>query len=154
VQVVQNNNPWSHVMLKILAPIDGSNNATRVIDHLVALVKKSTQAEVCLINVRDAMDSPQIQRFWSAEQITEFQQKEGGLILESARQRIAEAGVPCTADVLVGDIAKTIADQANAKGCSMIVMGTRGMGTIGNLLMGSAATKVIHLATVPVMLVK
>lgn len=141
-------------MLKILAPVDGSNNSTRVIDYLTTFVKKSAQAEVCLINVRDAIDSPQIQRFWSAEQIADFQQKEGGLILESARQRMAEAGVPCTTDVLVGDIAKTIADQASAKGCGMIVMGTRGMGTIGNLLMGSVATKVIHLADVPVMLVK
>jgi nucleotide-binding universal stress UspA family protein len=36
----------------------------------------------------------------------------------------------------------------------MIAMGTRGMGTIGNLLMGSVATKVVHLASVPVTLVK
>lgn len=141
-------------MLKILAPIDGSNNATRVIDHLVALVKKSAQAEVCLINVRDAIDSPQVQRFWSAGQIADFQQKEGSLILEAARQRVVEAGIACTAEVVVGDIAKTIADQANAKACTMIMMGTRGMGTIGNLLMGSVATKVLHLANVPVMLVK
>jgi nucleotide-binding universal stress UspA family protein len=141
-------------MLKILVPIDGSNNATRVIDHVIALVKNSTQAEVCLINVRDDMDSPQVRRFWSAEQIADFQQKEGGLTLEAARKRMAEVGVPCTAEVLVGDVAKTIADQTNAKACSLIVMGTRGMGTIGNLLMGSVATKVIHLATVPVMLVR
>jgi nucleotide-binding universal stress UspA family protein len=32
-------------------------------------------------------------------------------------------------------------------------MGTRGMGAVGNLVLGSAATKVIHLSDVPVMLV-
>lgn len=141
-------------MLKILTPIDGSNNATRLIDYLITFVKKSAQAEVCLINVRDAIDSPQVQRFWSAGQIADFQQNEGRLILESARKRLTDAGIACSADVAIGDVAQTIADHANAKACTMIVMGTRGMGTVGNLLMGSVATKVIHLANVPVMLVK
>ena len=34
-----------------------------------------------------------------------------------------------------------------------IVMGTRGLGRVGNLLMGSVATRVVHLAEVPVTLV-
>jgi nucleotide-binding universal stress UspA family protein len=33
-------------------------------------------------------------------------------------------------------------------------MGTRGMGSVSNMLLGSVATKVIHLADVPVTLVK
>jgi nucleotide-binding universal stress UspA family protein len=33
-------------------------------------------------------------------------------------------------------------------------MGTRGLGALGNVLIGSVATKVIHLAHVPVLLVK
>jgi nucleotide-binding universal stress UspA family protein len=33
-------------------------------------------------------------------------------------------------------------------------MGTRGMGAIGNVFLGSIATKVVHLASVPVTLVK
>jgi nucleotide-binding universal stress UspA family protein len=35
-----------------------------------------------------------------------------------------------------------------------IVMGTHGRGSVGRLLMGSVATKVIQLADVPVLLVK
>jgi nucleotide-binding universal stress UspA family protein len=33
-------------------------------------------------------------------------------------------------------------------------MGTRGMGSVGSPLMGSVAAKVVHLAEMPVMLVK
>jgi nucleotide-binding universal stress UspA family protein len=33
-------------------------------------------------------------------------------------------------------------------------MGTRGMSAIGNLFLGSVTTKVVHLANVPVTLVK
>lgn len=139
-------------MLKILAPLDGSNHAARVVDHLLALAQQTRQLEVQLLNVREAVDAPQVQRFWSAEQIAEFQQKEGKLLLEPAAKRLAAAGVNHSAEVVVGDIAPTIAAQA--KGYDLIVMGTRGMGSIANLLLGSVASKVIHLAPVPVQLIK
>jgi nucleotide-binding universal stress UspA family protein len=141
-------------MLKILAPIDGSNNSARVIDYLIQFSRRAKSFEVCVINVRDVIDSPQVHRFWSADQIRDFQQKEGNLLLEPARKRLEESGVRHAAEVVVGDVAQTIAAQAKAKGCDMIVMGTRGMGTIGNLLMGSVATKVVHLAEMPITLVK
>jgi nucleotide-binding universal stress UspA family protein len=56
--------------------------------------------------------------------------------------------------VLVGHIGQTIARRADELGCDGIVMGTSGRGALGNLLLGSVATKVIHHAKVPVTLVK
>lgn len=141
-------------MLRILAPIDGSPNTDRVIDYLISLADKSRDMEVVLINVRDAMDSPQVHRFWSAEKIHEFQQQEGGLTLTDARNRLDAAGVRHTAEVVIGDIAPAIAGHAKTRACDMIVMGTRGKGSLGRLLMGSVASEVVHLAAVPVTLVK
>ena len=141
-------------MLKILAPIDGSHNAERVIDYLIQLASRAKGTEITLINVREPVDAPQVHRFWNDQQIREFQQQEGDLLLDAARKRLDSAGVRYSAEVIIGEIAPAIATQASAKGCDMIVMGTRGMGTIANLLMGSVATKVVHLATVPVTLVK
>ncbi|MCJ9712965.1 universal stress protein, partial [Bordetella hinzii] len=40
------------------------------------------------------------------------------------------------------------------KQCDRIVMGTRGLGAVGGLVLGSVAQKVIHLSPVPVTLVK
>jgi nucleotide-binding universal stress UspA family protein len=47
-----------------------------------------------------------------------------------------------------------IAALAWELGCDLIVMGTHGMGSIAGLALGSVASKVIHLAGVPVTVVK
>ena len=56
-----------------------------------------------------------------------------------------------TTEIVVGPIPKVIVERAESIGCHM---GTLGMSTIGNLVMGSVATKVIHLTKLPVTLVK
>lgn len=47
-----------------------------------------------------------------------------------------------------------VARAARRLGCEAIVMGTRGMGAAANLILGSTATKVVHLTKLPVTLVK
>jgi nucleotide-binding universal stress UspA family protein len=54
----------------------------------------------------------------------------------------------------IGASAKTIDRIARDVGAHQIVMGTRGPGSLGNLFLGSVATKVVRLAEVPVTLVK
>jgi nucleotide-binding universal stress UspA family protein len=56
--------------------------------------------------------------------------------------------------MLEGDPADVIARRAQELGCDAIVMGSRGMGRIANLVIGSVATKVVHLTALPVTLVK
>jgi len=56
--------------------------------------------------------------------------------------------------VLVGDIAESIVKQAKSARCDLITIGTRGMSAVGKALIGSTATKVLHLSDVPVLLVK
>jgi nucleotide-binding universal stress UspA family protein len=56
--------------------------------------------------------------------------------------------------VLDGDPARAIIGSVNKSRGDEIVMGTRGLGRIGGLLMGSVATKVVQLAPVPVTLIK
>jgi nucleotide-binding universal stress UspA family protein len=43
--------------------------------------------------------------------------------------------------------------RARKAGCDMIHMGTRGMTTVENMLLGPVATKVLQISTIPVVLV-
>jgi len=141
-------------MLKILAPIDGSSNARRVVDYLIQTAANLQDVQITLVNVREPVNAPEVGRFWKADQILDFQQKEGDLLLQPARDRLEAGGIRTSAEVLIGEIAPAIAEYAKKHDFNMIVMGTRGMSAIANLLMGSVATKVVHLSDVPVALVK
>jgi nucleotide-binding universal stress UspA family protein len=47
-----------------------------------------------------------------------------------------------------------IASYCHDRKLDQIIMGTRGAGAVANMLMGSVASKVLHLVDVPVLLVK
>ena len=63
-------------------------------------------------------------------------------------------GLPVHAAMRVGNTGQSIADYATELSCDQIVMGTRGLGRIGSLVLGSVATQLVHLAEAPVTLVK
>jgi nucleotide-binding universal stress UspA family protein len=47
-----------------------------------------------------------------------------------------------------------IAREAVRTGCDLIVIGSRGMTAAANLVLGSTATKVLHVSSLPVTVVK
>jgi nucleotide-binding universal stress UspA family protein len=61
-----------------------------------------------------------------------------------------------TDDVLVkrGNAVDVILEQADVKGCDLIVMGTHGHGSIADAVMGSTARRVLKRAKLPVMVIR
>ena len=57
-------------------------------------------------------------------------------------------------EACTGMIAPEIVRVATVAGIDQIAMGTRGLGSLGSFLLGSVAQRVVHLAGVPVLLVK
>ena len=53
-----------------------------------------------------------------------------------------------------GDPRMVILEFAEHNGCDFIVVGSRGLGTVAGLLMGSVSGYVIHKAKCPVLVVK
>lgn len=142
-------------MLKVLVPVDGSENAQRAVLHVISLTQGRVKPmEVVLLNVQAPIDAWEVRRVFKPEEIEAMLEVQGGEALKGARELLDQAGVRYTPQVLIGDAAQTIAEQAKSQECEHIVMGTRGVSSLANLLMGSVATKVIHLTDLPVTLVK
>ena len=74
--------------------------------------------------------------------------------LKEATAKSEAANISFETFLRTGATAETIAEVAREKSVDHIVMGTRGLSRIQGLLLGSVAMKVIHLAEVPIMLVK
>jgi nucleotide-binding universal stress UspA family protein len=149
--------PKETIVVKLLLAVDGSGSAVRATRNLIETAAQWTEPpEVELLTVHHAV--PPVDGFsgtaGSGDRIDRDYRKEGEKALAPSRELLEAAGVKFTAHVLVGEIASTIVEHARNAGCQMIYMGTRGMTTISNLVLGSVATKVLHLARVPVALVR
>jgi len=140
---------------KLLVPVDGSDNAMRALEYAIQLAKQCRPMELVIVYAQ--LEPPlfdELAVYLPEEKTKELQRKHGEDILRPSIERANKAGVVFTSQVLFGDIPQSIVSCAETLGCDGIVMGTRGMGAILNLIAGSVATKVIHLTKLPVTLVK
>lgn len=140
-------------MRKVLVPIDGSENSMRAIQHAISMAKL-TPCEIHVLSVQLPIRLGEEISTLSRDAIDSYLHRTGDQVLDIARDVMQRAGVPCFGHVKIGDIATTITDFAVREKMDEIVMGTRGMSTFRNLMLGSIASKVIHLAAMPVTLVK
>jgi len=138
--------------MKILVAVDGSKPSLKAVQLLIDHCDWYREPpEVELVTVH--LPVPKVARLPKA-QLDEYYAEEGEGKLAAARKKLAAAGVPYQARVLVGPVAESIVKHAKDKRCDLIYIGTRGMSEIGAALVGSTATKVIHIAETPVLLVK
>lgn len=139
---------------KILLPVDGSDGSARAARHVAGIAKMVPGLEVHLLNVQPLGDDWMTRRSIKPEELAAMEREWGEAALAPARAILKSAGVACAEQIAQGDVPETVARLARELGCDQIVMGTRGQSSLGGLLMGSIATKVLHLADVPVTLVK
>ncbi len=135
-------------------PIDGSEPALRALKEAIGYAQKSETAEIHLLHVQPALRSGRAQIVLRYATLDDYYENNGKAALASARAMIEESGIKYTMYLMVGPAARRITQYVKDTQCDHIVMGTRGLGAIKGLLLGSVTTKVIHLAPVPITLVK
>ncbi|MBL8499278.1 MAG: universal stress protein [Nitrosomonas sp.] len=140
-----------------LIAFDGSENAMRAIDEIVDTMNTS-KLHVHLLIVCEPVQINEVvfneDPLLDMLSIKKAREEAGLALLTPAKARLESAGIPFDAHVRTGNPAEVITDFSREYHCDLIVMGTRGMGTIKNLLLGSVANKVIHLTEKPLLLVK
>lgn len=143
-------------MIKILVPIDGSDHSDRIISQLlktVALYKETVELHV--LNVQPPVPySNKVSHAIGHEQVEKYLQEEGEHALKTSLATLAAAGAAYKKHIVKGDPVEVILRTARDNDCSQIFMGTHGRGAVKGLLLGSVASKVAHLSTIPVTLVR
>jgi nucleotide-binding universal stress UspA family protein len=136
----------------ILVPVDGSTTAEEGVRHVIALSKTGMAMKVHLLNV---------QAEWAPSR-SEYEKREGMALhafaanhaTGSARALLTTAGLYFESHFRIGVVADEIVKLASEKRCQSIVMGTRRLGTLAGLILGSVARTVVRRAPVPVTLVR
>jgi nucleotide-binding universal stress UspA family protein len=142
-------------MEKILVPVDGSESSANAVRFAVDRAKNTPEVHLYLLNVQEQPPVEVMVEAGIAPETWQATHQEAGRgVLESACKVLGDAGVPYTTIVAVGNPVEQIAARCQSLGCTSIVMGTRGMGSFANLVLGSVATRVVHSVSCPVTLVK
>jgi nucleotide-binding universal stress UspA family protein len=142
-------------MTTLLIPVDGSDYSLKAVDYAVYRARESkTPIEVHLLNVQMALASVNVKLFVSAESLESYYRDEGHRALEVPLARAKSTGLTVTPHIGVGDPAKIIIDYVAEKKADEIIMGSHGRGALAGAFVGSVAQKVVHLSSVPVVLIK
>jgi nucleotide-binding universal stress UspA family protein len=142
-------------MPKILVAIDGSGSSDRVIDFLIGKSNSYKEPlEVHLLNAQLPIAGVNVKMFISSDSLNQYYREEGTTALKRAREKLDAAGISYVHHIGIGDPAEVVVNYAKSKRCDQILMGSRGLGSVSGLVLGSVATKVLHLTDLPVMLIR
>jgi len=137
---------------KILVATDGSDHAKKAIDYACDLALKY-DAEVYLLYVIYKSGVPKsLLKVIEAHRIEKTPEHAilreiGDRIIKMAERECREKGVKnFQSSIIEGDPAQAIIEFAREKGVDMIVMGSRGLGNLEGVFLGSVSHKVCNLA--------
>lgn len=146
----------------ILHPTDGSPNAARALEAACDLAKER-KAELLILNVQrrhgwDVMPE-ELQSYERVEHVrvseADLRRAAARATVDAAEQAARAHGVTAVeTTVEEGDPSRVIADTARLRGADLIVMGSRGLGELQELVLGSVSHKVLHAASCSCLIVR
>jgi len=142
-------------MSVFLIPVDGSEYSLRALDYVIERVKQNP-AEHCVhvLNVEMPIVGVNVKLFVSAESLQDIYREEGEKIPMPALERLKTASVSATPHIGVGEASQVVIDFGKEVKATEIVMGSHGRSALAGALMGSVAQKVVHLSSIPVVLLR
>jgi nucleotide-binding universal stress UspA family protein len=137
----------------LLVAVDGSDTGNRAVAHAIEIARGFGDTKLLLVNVQQTLERWYAGGLLNKEALAHLQHL-GEEDAAAARALIDAAGLNYEFKVLFGQPGEVIARIAKEQDCIGVVMGTRGMGSLGQVFLGSTAHKVLQLADVPLTLVK
>ncbi|MDN5347405.1 MAG: hypothetical protein PWP65_969 [Clostridia bacterium] len=136
---------------KIILAFDGSPHARRALDAAVDLAQKygAKLYIVSVVNIPDFAGTVD-EVNGALEKGKEFFNKQ----LEEAQKTASREGVEVETRILAGHPFEAIARFVDSEGCDLIVVGSRGLGTVKRYLLGSVSEAIVRYAQCPVLVVK
>lgn len=136
---------------RLLVAADGSENSIRAAEEAAKIARLAGGTVVEIIYVMDYSKSK-----------SEVLQSRDGETLEAGRRKqlvpvenvFAKEEIPYKVTMLHGDPGPAIVEYANKSTCDMVIIGSRGLNTLQEMVLGSVSHKVAKRVDAPVLIVK
>ncbi len=132
----------------ILVTLDGTPTDQAIIEHVKRLAKFA-HSRVILLHVADGWAA----RTHGADAVSP-EIAEDTAYLKKVRAEFQSAGIEAKTELAYGDPVKEIVKWVENKGCDLLAMSTHGHRLIGDIFLGTTASRVQHSVSVPVLLLR
>jgi nucleotide-binding universal stress UspA family protein len=136
----------------ILLAVDGSDHSLNAAHTASQLARTLNSAELRIVVVYDSippfLGEPNMQTAINTR-LDEAQE-----ILRKAEEAIGDIPSKVHTELIAGDPAESIIGVATTRRNDLIVMGSRGLGRLAGLVLGSTSQKVVSHAPCPVLIVR
>jgi len=135
---------------KILVPVDGSESSEKSVAQAISLAKvcKAKLYFLYVANINQIAINPNL-----THAIMEAIKTAGNAVLERAANSVPP-NVKYEKNMETGAPAAVILEYAEILNADLIIMGSRGLGVVKGVLLGSVSQYIIERAKCPVMVVK
>ncbi|MDE5415678.1 universal stress protein [Alkalihalobacterium chitinilyticum] len=145
---------------KVVVAIDGSKHSYHALKKAVEHVNEVSGELTVVHIVPDTGSAPIIIGDFSTAQydyrrkLKEVKIEEAEQIINRAKQEVQENGGTSQYYILEGDPANSICQFSEKENFDLIIIGSRGLGSFKEMVLGSVSHKVAQTSSIPVMIIK
>jgi|KBSMisStaDraftv2_1062788.scaffolds.fasta_scaffold545371_2 nucleotide-binding universal stress UspA family protein len=139
--------------MKILIAVDGSAYTRRMLDYLASHDWLCSGHAMTVLAV--VLPLPHRAAAFAGRDLAHsYYEDDAEQVLRPVREFMQSHGLEAEFHHKVGHPAECIARMATEGGYDLVVLGSHGHGTVGNLVLGSVTTKVLALCQTPALLIR
>ncbi|MBT2643468.1 universal stress protein [Bacillus sp. ISL-41] len=136
---------------KILLAADGSEHSKRAADHAIMIANCQGDSKIEIVYVVDGDSSKSdVLSNWNSSDINDKRKER----LKDIEQKAKNSGVNFEIKILHGEPGPAMVEYTNQNKFDLVVIGSRGLNGLQELMLGSVSHKVAKRANCPVMIVK
>jgi len=136
----------------ILLAVDGSDHAMRAVKVASEMAHCVDSAELRIVVSYDPI--PPYLGEPNMQEAIDARLKDAQTILQKAVELVGDIPGEIHTELIEGNSAEAIIEVAKTRNSDVIVMGSRGLGRLAGLVLGSTSQKVVSHASCPVLIVR
>jgi nucleotide-binding universal stress UspA family protein len=137
---------------KVLVPVNASDLSERVVIQVARLIRSGIVGEVVLMSVWEA-DKIDYTKLHASDKETKLK-NQAREVLQKYSTQLKEQGIEVKTNLSGGDPSELILQEVKKGKYDLIIMGSRKLNKLQELMFGSVSDRVTRLCSVPVLVVK